>query len=136
MPEIPASWTSATTTSAGGVRRCSSAAWPEVTASTSKPRFLRESLNRIAVSSSSSTIRMGPFSSSSYLSAANHVLGGRRLRSERRPATTRERDDCQDERNDKDDLRDTRGRRRDPEEAEERCNQRDDEEGDCPGKHR
>src|SRR3982751_6945426 len=130
MPEIPAIWTSVTTTSAGVVRKCSSAACPEVTASTSKPRFLSESLNRIAVSSSSSTIRMVPFTSSTYLSAARHVHQGRRSRSERRPSTTRKRDDRQNERNNKDDLRDARGRRRDPEEAEEGCNQRDDEEGD------
>ena len=62
-PEIPAIWTSVTTTSAGEVRRCFSAACPEVTASTSKPRFRRESRKKTAVSSSSSTIRMVPFTS-------------------------------------------------------------------------
>src|SRR4051812_46026280 len=129
MPDMPVIWTSVTTTSAGSVRRCSRHCCAELTASTSKPRLRSESRRRTAVSSSSSTIRMVPFTARSYLSAANRVQAGLRpyaSRSYGGPATSQQADNRQDERDDKDDLRDSCGRRGNACEAEERGDQCDD----------
>src|SRR5215468_8888727 len=133
MPVIPAIWTSVTTTSTGSVRRCSSACCAELTESTSKPRLRKLSRSKTAVSSSSSTIRIEPFTVMSYLSAANESRTG--SRSNGRPATDDEADDRHDERNDKDDLCDARRTRGETEEAEDPCDQRDDKKGDCPCEH-
>src|SRR6266536_6424855 len=121
MPVIPAIWTSVTTTSTGSVRRCSSACCAELTESTSKPRLRKLSRNKTAVSSSSSTIRIDPFTLVSYLSAANESRTT--SRSNGRPATDDEADDRHDESDDKDDLCDTRRTRGETEETKQACNQ-------------
>src|SRR5690606_12967293 len=138
MPDIPVICTSVTTTSAGSVRRCSRHCWAELTASTSNPRLRRLSRSRTAVSSSSSTIRMVPFTARSYLSAAyeSRYAPDPGSRSHGGPATRKKAHDRQDERDDEDDLRDPRGARGQASEAEDRGDERDDEECNRPGQHR
>src|SRR5215468_9266110 len=133
MPVIPAIWTSVTTTSTGSVRRCSSACCAELTESTSKPRLRKLSRSRTAVSSSSSTIRIEPFTVVSYLSAADESRTS--SCSHGRPATDDERDDRHDERDDKDDLRDAGRTRGQAKESEDASDQSNDEKGDCPCEH-
>src|ERR1041384_1289357 len=137
MPDMPVIWTSVTTTSAGSVRRCSRHCCAELTESTSNPRLRRLSRRRTAVSSSSSTIRMVPFTARSYLSAAyesRHPWGPRGHLYDG-PATRHEANERQDQRDYEDDLCDAGRTSCEAEEAEHRCDQCNDEECNCPGKH-
>src|SRR5215470_12943847 len=103
---MPVICTSVTTTSAGSVLRCSRHCCAELTASTSKPRLRRLSRRSTAVSSSSSTIRMVPFTGRYYLSAASESRQRPGPESHVHPADQcprQEADESEDERNDKDD---------------------------------
>src|SRR3954451_13758757 len=105
MPDMPDICTSVTTTSAGSVRRCSRHCCAELTASTAKPRLRRLSRKSTAVSSSSSTIRMVPFTAWSYLSAANEsrqCLRPPQARSYGGSASRQEGDERHDERDEED----------------------------------
>src|SRR5882757_9258298 len=142
MPDIPDIWTSVTTTSAGSVRRCSRHCCAELTASTANPRLRRLSRRSRAVSSSSSTIRMVPFTAR-YLSTARGPRGREpggseeppRARSHDRSTPRHEADEGQDERDNEDDFRDAGGAGGEAEEAEDRGDQSNDKECNRPGKH-
>ena len=106
-----------------GGRRCAGArgtAWPEVTASTSKPRLRRLSRKQhrgvfVVVDDQDGSVHVEVLPFCRRVSPGD----GTQVALRRGSAARDEADDRQDERDDEDDLRDARGARRDPEEAEE-----------------